>query len=185
MTPEQQLKDWVALRHQGQVIRRTGAPYFDHLIAVAEMTKPVLALGYEIGLCHDVLEDTDTTAAELLTALIGFGYTDAEANLISSCVVELTDVFTAAAYPDLSKKARKELESARLLTISPAAQTVKYSDLIYNIDWVLKYDQKHAEAYLLKKQLLLAGLNKGDEALRQRALNEIHRGLILAWRLKN
>lgn len=177
MTPAKQLTDWVALRHEGQIIRRTEKPYLNHLIAVAELAKPAVTLGYEIGLCHDLLEDTDTSAEELLAALLGFGYTAHDAGTITNCVQELTDVFTAAAYPSMSKKERKKLESARLLTITPAAQTVKYADLIYNINWVLKYDHKHAHKYLLKKQLLLKGLIHGDQKLRQQALNLIQQGL--------
>lgn len=177
MTPAEQLTDWVALRHEGQMIRRTEEPYFNHLVAVAELSKSAVALGYEIGLCHDLLEDTDTTSKELLTALLSFGYTDQEAGTITACVVELTDVFTSEAYPLLSKAKRKKRESARLLTITAAAQTVKYADLVYNINWVLKYDQKHAHKYLLKKQVLLTGLNRGNEELRQKAIDLIQQSL--------
>lgn len=169
MTPPERLKDWVALKHAGQLIKRTGEPYFNHLIAVADLAS-CIELGYEIGLCHDLLEDTSTTEAELSAALLDFGYNGKQANLITHCVVELTDVFTASAYPNLSKSKRKKLESARLLTLSPVAQTVKYADLIYNINWVLKYDLKHAQRYLLKKQRLLSGLNRGDQNLWQKAL---------------
>jgi len=170
MTSSELLTDWVALKHAGQLIKRTDEPYFNHLITVATLAKSAAELGYEIGLCHDLLEDTCTTEAELLKALLDFGYSDQQANFITSCVVELTDVFTAAAYPHLSKSKRKKLEAARLLTISPAAQTVKYADLIYNVNWVLKYDLKHVKRYVLKKQLLLAGLNRGDQDLWQQAL---------------
>ncbi|WP_158798983.1 hypothetical protein [Pedobacter sp. L105] len=177
MKPAKKLAEWVALKHNGQLIRKTKKPYFEHLAAVAKWSKAAVTWGYEIGLCHDLLEDTATTQGELLEALISLGYLESEANFITSCVVELTDVFTAAAYPDLSKVERKKRESARLLTISPAAQTVKYADLIYNIDWMLKHDQKHAKKYLLKKQMLLAELTDGDEKLRGKALKAIHHAL--------
>jgi len=178
MTPPARLAAWVSLKHQGQIIRRTTEPYFNHLAAVAEMASPVVTLGYEIGLCHDLLEDTDTTGPELLHALLSFGYTDAEAKLITSSVVELTDVFTRTAYPNLSKSERKARESARLVKISAAAQTVKYGDLIYNIAWVVKYNHRHAKKYLLKKRSLLAALKRGDEGLRQQALTAIHLALL-------
>lgn len=171
------LYNWVALKHYRQLIRKTGEPYFSHLKAVADMAGPAVFMGYEIGLCHDLLEDTDTTARQLRDALLSFGYKNAAANLITSCVVELTDVFTAAAYPGLSKSDRKKKEAARLITISPAAQTVKYADLIYNIDWVLMYDQKHAERYLNKKQQLLTALDKGERGLHEQALNLVQQGL--------
>lgn len=169
---------WVASKHAGQLIKHTGKPYFDHLLAVAEMAAPAVALGYETGLCHDLLEDTNTPEEELIAALISFGYTVTKANSIASYVTELTDVFTRTAYPGLSKLERKSKEAERLIKISAAAQTVKYCDLIYNIDWVLKFDQKHAEVYLIKKKLLLTAMVKGDEGLRQRALHAIDNGLL-------
>jgi len=177
MNPQNQLKKWVAEKHDGQLIKRTAEPYLNHLTAVAEMARGTVEFGYEMGLCHDLLEDTATTAKELLDALNSFGYPQAAAVQISSCVLELTDVFTRYAYPDLKKKRRKKLEAARLLTISPAAQTVKYADLIYNAKWVLTYDTKRAEKYLLKKKRLLLALTKGDPLLHQQAINVIDAGL--------
>ncbi|AMP98131.1 Metal dependent phosphohydrolase [Pedobacter cryoconitis] len=177
MIADEKLADWVASKHAGQLIKRTGKPYFDHLLAVAEMAAPVVALGYETGLCHDLLEDTNTNEEELIAALISFGYTVSNANKIAFNVTELTDVFTKTAYPRLTKLERKAREAERLMKISPIAQTVKYCDLIYNIDWVLKFDQKHAQAYLIKKKLLLTAMVKGDEGLRQLALHAIDNGL--------
>lgn len=177
MTPVERLTEWVALKHEGQIIRRTDLPYFSHLTTVASLAGAVAELGYETGLCHDLLEDTDTTEAELLNTLLSFGYDNVRSHLISGCVVELTDVFTSVAYPDLAKSERKKRESARLATISGLAQTVKYGYLIDNINWVLKYDRKHAKKYLKKKKLLLENLTKGDHNLRQKAFDSIQSGL--------
>lgn len=164
------LLEWVALKHYGQLIRKTAEPYLNHLTAVAGMVRDSVPCGYEIALCHDLLEDTNTTIAELSTVLLTFGYEKPESGRICDCVTELTDVYTAKAYPDLNKAERKEKEAARLLTISPPAQSVKYADLIYNIEWVIKYDQKHAKKYLKKKKRLLEDLNQGDHILHEQAL---------------
>lgn len=177
MIAAEKLADWVGVKHSGQLIRRTKKPYVDHLIAVAEMAKSAVAFGYEIGLCHDLLEDTEVSEEELRRALISFDYTIIDADLITTCVKELTDVFTAAAYPDWSKPERKAREAERLVSISPTAQTVKYCDLTDNIDWVLKFDQKHAKKYLMKKKLLIGVMDKGDEGLRQRLMNVINKAL--------
>jgi (p)ppGpp synthase/HD superfamily hydrolase len=176
-TPDKKLKEWVAIQHGGQHIRRTKEPYLNHLLAVAEMAATAVPFGYAIGLCHDLLEDTATDSGQLLQALISFGYTAADAAFITDTVVELTDVFTTEAYPDLGKKERKALEALRLPTISPAAQTVKYGDLIYNIAWVIKYDKKDAPRYLKKKRLLLMKMTQGDPELRHKALQVIHQHL--------
>ena len=172
MKRRDKLLDWIKQRHKGQLIRRTAEPYINHLIAVAELAS-IIPLGYETGLCHDLFEDTETTEAEFLSALIGFGYKNQEAHLILNCTVELTDVFTKKNYPELKKKDRKSREAARLAAISSTAQTVKYADLIYNIGWVLRYDLKHAVKYLLKKRLLLAAMTSGEPNLHLKAMNLI------------
>ena len=76
MTPEENLVNWVAVQHHGQLIKRTIEPYFNHVLTVANMAKPAVALGFEIGLCHDLLEDTDTTEEELPGTLTSFGYSE-------------------------------------------------------------------------------------------------------------
>ncbi|MHA4895485.1 hypothetical protein ACXZ1K_12090 [Pedobacter sp. PWIIR3] len=167
------LKHWIKLRHNGQKIRASGKPYFKHLLAVAEMAMPGGSLCYEIGLCHDLIEDTKTSLKQLYAALIAFGYTKEQTTHISECVDQLTDRITKGLFPELSKDQRKKMEAKRLFTIEPDAQTVKYCDLIYNIHWMLKYDPNGVEQYLKKKSKLLISLDKGDIMLRQKALNLI------------
>jgi len=178
MIASARLAGWVAEKHDGQLIKRTDEPYFNHVLAVADKAGQAVQYGYEIGLCHDLLEDTATTGTELLQMLRSLDYSEEAATLITSCVVELTDVFTAQAYPDLAKAVRKNREFIRLGTISATAQTVKYADLIYNLHWVLLYDQKHAFKYLLKKQQLLGELKLGDPQLREEAFTVIRQALI-------
>lgn len=169
------LAQWVALKHRGQLIRRSGKPYLDHLLAVAEMAASFTTFGYEIGLCHDLLEKTVTTAADLKQNLISFGYNSDQAAYITSMVLELTDVYTKSAYPHLSKETRKEKEGQRLITLSAGAQTVKYADLADNIQWVLKYDTEQITSYLLRKKPLVASMSKGNAVLRQQVLDTVER----------
>jgi (p)ppGpp synthase/HD superfamily hydrolase len=178
MNPREQLKDWVQLKHRGQLIKKTDEPYFNHLLRVAGMAgETPTPFAYEIGLCHDLLEDTETKVVELQTAMQGFGYLQSDTAYIVACVVELTDVYTKKAYPQLKKAKRKEKEANRLIKISPAAQTVKYADLIDNIAWILKYDRKKAVAYLDKKNLLLLRMDKGNDGLRKKAFGVINHAL--------
>jgi len=179
MTPAEQLAKWVAGKYQGQLIKKTSTQYYTHLIAVAEMADPVALWGYEIGLCHDLLEDTNTTAENLKAALLKFGYDLDEATYITARVVELTDVFTRAAYPGLAKASRKKMEAERLCNISAGAQTVKYCDLVDNIKWVLQYDKKHAVEYLKKKGLLALAMTAGDEGTRLKLLELINAELLV------
>ena len=175
--PSVQLRNWVGEQYNGQRIKISGEPYMNHLLAVAKMAAGAAPFGNEIGLCHDLLEDTSATPAQLYAALLGFGYTEAAADHITDTVVELTDVFTKAAYPELRKRERKECEAQRWLKLSSAAQTVKYADLLYNIPWVLRYQPGKAKKYIRRKVRLLAKLDKGNPALYLRTLEVIDAAL--------
>lgn len=165
-------RDWVALQHRGQLVKETYLPYMHHLDFVADLVKDRVELGYEAGLGHDLLEKTSVTPNALRTALIGFGYTEAE--LITSRVEELTDVFTLGNYPEMPKKERKQREAERLAAISPAAQSIKYADLIYNIGWVKTHEPRSkARKYLLRKRSLLSLMNKGDQLLYALAIKKL------------
>ena len=168
-----QLSYWISQQHQGQMVKRTTRPYFEHLQTVAEMAAPFAELGFEVGLCHDLLEKTSVAAKDFYRALVRFGYQPDEADVIHSQVTELTDVYHKTAYPDLNKQERKELEARRLAEISPGAQTVKYADLIDNIAWVQRYDPNNAGRYLARKKTLLLSLNRGNPLLRREALHII------------
>ena len=178
MTKEELLETWVKQQHEGQVIKKSKKPYYSHVLAVASLAKNAVGFGYEIGLCHDLIEDTEVDQWILKAQLQIFGYNEKEAQQITAGVIELTDVFTSAAYPNLTKPERKKLELLRLLTISPLAQTVKYADVMDNTIWVLKYDHKHAPEYLRKKHSLLLQLNRGNADLRQKALKLIEVNMI-------
>jgi (p)ppGpp synthase/HD superfamily hydrolase len=165
MNRREKLANWIAQQHEGQLIRKTTLPYVHHLVAVAEMAD-IVPLGYEIGLCHDLLEDTEVTTDLLREALLKFDYSDAEAKIIVHAVVELTDHFTKATYPDWSKSERKQKEAERLASISPVAQTVKYADLIYNLDWMVINKPGKLEKYLRKKKSLIKLMDNGNMSLR-------------------
>ena len=178
MTRRENLAEWIRSKHDCQLIKCTNEPYFEHLKFVAEMAAPAALLGYEVGLAHDLLEKTITTCSEFYESLIDFGYSNEEAKLIVKQVIELTDVFTKAAYPELKKSVRKNRESSRLTLISRDSQTVKYADLIYNIKWMLLYKPKLTEKYLKRKFRLLKLMNNGDPDIHQQAILLIKENLL-------
>ena len=114
MVDREQLRDWVREQHAGQFIKYTDKPYFEHLEYVAEKAENKALLAYEIGLCHDLFEETKISAGQLMVVLTSFGYGEAEVVHITDSVTELTDKFTKKAYPDLSKIERKRREAERL-----------------------------------------------------------------------
>jgi (p)ppGpp synthase/HD superfamily hydrolase len=176
MSRENKLLEWVKRQHEGQLIRRSAEPYLNHLTAVAGLAA-IIPFGYEIGLCHDLLEETRVTQLQLQNQLKSIGYDNQEALLISGCVSELTDVFTKDSFPDVDKKTRKKREAARLTQVSSAAQTVKYADLLYNTQWMLKYDLKHAKKYLQKKKSLALKMSNGNQVLHEHLIHTIEDAL--------
>lgn len=171
MTRQEHLKQWVAERYADRTIPISGEPYLHHVLAVAEIAAGYTQFGYEIGLCHDMLEDHICTQQELQKALTDYQAIDAQT--ILEAVGELTDRI----YPGLKKKQRRQLEEDRLTTISPAAQTVKYADLIYNMNWTVSYEPQEAKSYLKRKLGLLNRMDKGNPELRQKAIDHAYRYL--------
>ena len=138
-------------KHDGQLRKYTNEPYIVHPNAVARAVAnaggdtATIAAAY----LHDTLEDTATTYDELVE---NFG------TEIADLVVELTDVYTSEAFPQLNRKARKALECARIAGISAKAKMVKYYDIAHNTESIVKYDPKFAEVYLPEKAAILAVL---------------------------
>lgn len=169
-----QLLQFVTIQHGGQKRKYTGQPYVVHLIAVAECAEDhQLILGYEIGLCHDLFEDTACTEQQLRTALLAYGYTAAEVDFIIKGTWDLTDKYIAADYPHQNRKQRKQMEVERLATIGANSQSIKYCDLIDNTQSIVKHDQGFARVYLKEKANLLKVMNKGNQFLYKLALQNV------------
>lgn len=164
---------FVTLKHFGQKRKYTNEPYLNHLRAVAEMADGKAKFGYEIGLCHDLLEDTDCTRAELRDTLRRFEYNDFEIISIINGVIDLTDVYTPEQFPYINRKDRKRMEAIRLNRIDENSQTVKYCDIINNSESILKYDQGFAKTYIPELKMILQGMNKGNQKLYKLALKSI------------
>lgn len=168
------LLGFVVLKHDQQLRKYTNEPYHTHVRAVADMADGKCKFGYEIGLCHDLLEDTDCDELELYDALVRLGYELNEADIIGNAVYELTDKYASEAYPKLNRKARKLLEAERLHNISSEAQTVKYCDLMHNTSSIVEYDRGFALKYIPEKEYILQGMNKGHKLLYKKALQSLH-----------
>jgi (p)ppGpp synthase/HD superfamily hydrolase len=172
MSKREKLLIWVEQQHKGQFIRKTNTPYVHHLISVANMAD-VVHLGYEVGLCHDLLEKSKTSISYLRETLIKLDYEKQVESRIVDSIIELTNVYTKNDYPVLRKSIRKKKEADRMAAISPLAQPVKYADLIYNIGWMRDHEHKHLQKYLQEKKALLEIMDKGDNTLRIKAKNFI------------
>ena len=167
LTAKQQLVlNFAKSCHYGQPRKYDGKPYWTHPLAVAERLSEVgcdYDFMIEIALLHDVLEDQYNRCNEvtMINSLRLCGYSYFDAMYIVRGVIELTDVYTTRRAPDMNRSLRKEKEAMRLWQISPAAQTVKYADLIENTISIVEHDRKFAKVYLAEKEFILKGMRGG------------------------
>jgi len=164
------------MAHRGQTRKYTVEPYIVHPVRVMEICRQVTCDTKVLcaALLHDVLEDTAVTAYEIhsyLYALLG----TPGAKQTLDLVVELTDVYTKSAYPEWNRRKRKEAETERLAGISPAAQTIKYADILDNITAIVLNDPGFARVFVRESDALLKRLDQGDEQLYERAKETLRR----------
>jgi guanosine-3',5'-bis(diphosphate) 3'-pyrophosphohydrolase len=173
----EKIKEYADSAHGEQTRKYSNDRYIVHPIRVMEMCKKysndiaVLAA----ALLHDVIEDTPVTAKELEEFL--HGVMDAQdATRTLNLVIELTDIYTKQAFPRFNRRTRKSKEHDRMVKTSAEAQTIKYADIIDNADVTIN-DVDFALVYLNESRRLLQRMNKGNEDLRQRALEIVNRGI--------
>jgi len=109
------LAEEVARRHHAGQVDRLGAPYIDHPEAVAGLLRSAPPLCQAAAWLHDVLEHTDSTAADLLAAGL-----PAE-------VVRVVEVLTRRHGEDY-------LAFIDRICADPAAVQVKIADALHNLD---------------------------------------------------
>ena len=154
---------FASLWHSGQVRKYTDEPYFEHPKRVAEWARTYDADDdiYHAALCHDLLEDT-AVSTDMIMHVIGVRATH--------FVVELTDVFTHEAFPNINRKIRKRSEACRLSQVSPEAKLIKVADIADNTASIVANDPKFAVVYLAEKAYLMEELgvrNDGRDLLTQ------------------
>lgn len=165
-TKQKSIRDFVTRMHGNQKRKYTGEPYVSHVFEVGMMAQEHnIEFGLEIGFLHDVIEDTECTVVQMLDFLINIGYSDSDALFITSCVDDLTDVFTKESYPKFNREKRKKLEAARMGCIRFASQSVKYCDLIDNTKSICKHDPSFAKTYLSEKKDILKCMVFGNRDL--------------------
>lgn len=153
----------------GQVRKYTGEPYHTHPFAVADIlirlndlqiTEQMIAAAY----LHDVVEDTQVPLS-VIQAEFGSN--------VAVLVDELTDKFSDSSHGN--RATRKAMECKRLSTISEAAQTIKYADLIHNSESIFRADPGFAAVYLEEKKAILQSMCIGHPALYSRAWSIIEK----------
>lgn len=165
--------------HGQQMRKYTPERYIVHPVRVMEI---VSTYNHDLpvrcaALLHDVLEDTPVTKDELRLEL-GKVLEEKEADRAMQLVVELTDVFVKRDFPKLNRGTRKEKEVIRLSETSADAQTIKYADIIDNVNDHLAQDAEFARVYLREARAMLQGMTSGDSVLREKAVALVNESLL-------
>lgn len=157
------------IKHDGQFRKGTNEPYVNHCERVQTLVEQytdskVLS---DAAATHDTYEDTETTIKEIID---GFGIK------VAVLVIELTNVYTSEAYPDLNRKSRKTLEINRISGISKDAALIKACDRIDNIRDMAGMKDGFKRTYLAEtEQLFSAIADKLPKKLRSTFLEEIEK----------
>lgn len=156
--------------HGDQMRKYANERYIVHPIRVMEIVReftqdvPPLAA----SLLHDVLEDTSITP-EQLKYFLDSVMTQDDSNETFKLVNELTDVYIKANFPKLNRRSRRSREAERLATTSEMAQTIKYADIVDNVNDIASQNTDFAIVYIRESKQLLTMIPKGNQALYLRA----------------
>lgn len=165
---------YVRFFHRGQRRKYADEYYYHHPVRVAEAADKYYpeSCGYEVGLCHDLLEDTKCTSDKLGMFLYLLGYDVVETQLIVEGVIDLTDVYTKENFPGLNRGRRKQMEAVRLSKCSKFSQTIKFCDFEDNTSSIVSTAPKFAKVYLKEKRYALNLMVLGDQDLRNRLIED-------------
>jgi (p)ppGpp synthase/HD superfamily hydrolase len=171
-----QIEEFTRDAHGSQRRKFVEEMYIEHPIRVMKMcstvTKEVSVLA--AALLHDVIEDTNIGVDKMKEFLLGV-MNSAEAEKTTRLVVELTDVYTNAAYPKWNRRIRKEKENERLKTTSMDSRTIKYADIIDNATGIAGND--FAPKLLHEMRTNLKSIPGGNESLYQQAVRIVDDGI--------
>ena len=174
----EQVRDFADKAHNDQKRKYTPDRYIVHPIRVMlickEYTDDINILA--AALLHDVLEDTAVDKEELKLFLMKI-MTPVNAITTLNYVIELTDVYTKEAYPQLNRKKRKIKEAERLKATSSESQTIKYADIIDNSIEIADYDTDFTPLFLNECKNVLEKISKGNAELYQRAIKVVEESI--------
>ena len=115
-----------AMKAHGGQTRKSGDPYFSHPLAVASILTELRAdpASVATALLHDVVEDTDTTVADI-------------ERLFGAEIAKLVDGVTKLSQIELKSQANKQAENFRKLVVAMADDVrvllVKLADRLHNM----------------------------------------------------
>lgn len=164
--------------HGDQMRKYVDERYIVHPIRVMETVRayhqelPLLAA----ALLHDVLEDTHVSPEELKYFLDSV-MNQEDADKTFQLVKELTDEFVKSNYPKLNRRTRRTKEAERLAETSSDAHTIKYADILDNVNDISHHDNDFALVYIRESRQLLSHMTKGNPELYSRAMDVVNEAM--------
>ncbi|RPH22152.1 bifunctional (p)ppGpp synthetase/guanosine-3',5'-bis(diphosphate) 3'-pyrophosphohydrolase [Buttiauxella warmboldiae] len=142
-------------------------PYIVHPAAVVELVRSISAAEEMLAAAwlHDTVEDTGSTL------------TDIQQHFGPDVAMLVAMVTNPEQRPGTNRMYRKRAHFLHTANASPEAQTIKLADIIDNTRGILRYDPHFARVYLIEKRIQLAGLQRGNERLREQAEGIIEQGI--------
>lgn len=142
--------EFATLKHHGQIRKYVASePYVAHCLRVARAVAHIGEPAISAALLHDVLEDTDTTFAEIEKA---FG------TVIAGIVLELTDPPKSEG----NRAYRKECTRGRMAIGSFYAKSIKCADIADNLPSIARHAPKFANTFLEELEHLAPLLSDAD-----------------------
>jgi (p)ppGpp synthase/HD superfamily hydrolase len=160
-------------------------PYFEgHILPVVELARAygLDELDQIVLAFHDTIEDVYPLKPQYDTKWIYQAFPDDE---VIQGVLDLTDVYTKAAFPDWNRKKRHEAELKRLAKLSPRSKSRKLVDTLHNTEDIVFINKNDASAagfapiYLQEKMHMLHVFTDANPRLYRAAVEQVNRGLAL------
>ena len=158
----------------------TDLPYETHTNGVADTVAGAGGSAAQVAAAHvhDTDEDVRDAEGNHIEPYTLAGIRRLLGDEVADMVDDLTNRFTAEAYPNMPRSERKAREVARLAGIRPKSQTIKYADIINNAGSISqlvtdKRGLKFAQLYKEEARAILRLMNQGDPTLYQRAIEAV------------
>lgn len=174
----QAIREFAERAHGEQRRKFVDEPYIHHPLRVMETCRqysPSSSMA-AAAMLHDVLEDTPVTE-EKLQEFLSTVMDQSHAGHTFRLVIDLTDTFTHARYPNWNRRKRKQKEFERLAHAHPDAQTIKYADIIDNSVDVAGSGNEFARIYLNECRVLLTFIKAGNPVLHKIAVETVEKSL--------
>lgn len=142
----------------GHIRKYSGVDYIVHPVGVKNL---LVDFGFKddinllvASLLHDIIEDTE----------IGFDLIEDEFNVdVANLVYEVTN--PSKKHPELSRKARKEMDLEHLKDASDRGKALKLADVLFNTPDIISEDPEFAKTWIPEAMKVIEVVQSGSAGL--------------------